>query len=111
MCPVTSLPRRSNQLIHSAENPGTGTSGIKFLTIARELKAAGLAGLEAYHPAHTREQAACLVRLAEANDLIVTGGSDYHGPGHPAGCRLGSDTVPCSVVADLKKKARSPKEI
>ncbi|HPZ42431.1 MAG TPA: PHP domain-containing protein [Bacillota bacterium] len=106
-------PAEAIQLIHSAggvpvlAHPGLNRS----LQLLGELKAAGLAGLEAYHPAHTREQAACLVRLAEANDLIVTGGSDYHGPGHPAGCRLGSDTVPCSVVADLKKKARSPKEI
>ncbi len=108
-------PAEAIQLIHSAggvpvlAHPGLSRSlhpgSNRSLQLLGELKAAGLAGLEAYHPAHDPEQAARLVSLARANGLIVTGGSDYHGPEHPAGCRLGSNTVPCSVVADLKKMA------
>ncbi|BAF59488.1 MAG: PHP domain-containing protein [Pelotomaculum sp.] len=68
-----------------------------------ELKEAGLAGLEAYHPAHSREQSAFYERLAEKHGLIVTGGSDYHGPAHKAGRRLGLETVPYSALEMLKK--------
>lgn len=70
-----------------------------------ELIEAGLAGLEAYHPAHSREQASYYHRLAGEYGLIVTGGSDYHGPGHKEGCRLGAETVPYSAVEELKKAA------
>lgn len=69
-----------------------------------ELVAVGLSGLEAYHPVHTREQAAYYHRLAIKYGLVVTGGSDYHGPEHKAGCRLGMETVSCSVVEELKRR-------
>ena len=100
-------PTEAIQLIRSAggvpvmAHPGLNHS----LDLLGELKAAGLAGLEAYHPAHNQEKTAYYVRLAGANGLIATGGSDYHGPGHLTGCRLGSNTVPYSIVADLKKNA------
>ncbi|OPZ74313.1 MAG: Error-prone DNA polymerase [Firmicutes bacterium ADurb.Bin456] len=68
-----------------------------------ELIVSGLAGLEAYHPAHSRELSAYYVRLARAKGLIITGGSDYHGPGHPGRYGLGSFTVPRGVLSDLKK--------
>jgi predicted metal-dependent phosphoesterase TrpH len=44
---------------------------------------AGLAGLEAYHGDHTAEQCAHYASLAAELGLLVTGGSDYHGPGGP----------------------------
>lgn len=83
-------------------HPGLNTSTQLII----ELVGAGLAGLEAYHPVHSREQASYYHRLAIENGLIVTGGSDYHGPVHKAGCRLGSETVPVSVVEELKARAR-----
>lgn len=43
------------------------------------LKEAGLAGVEAYHPSATKAEANALAAFARRNDLIVTGGSDYHG--------------------------------
>jgi predicted metal-dependent phosphoesterase TrpH len=39
----------------------------------------GLAGLEVYYPRHSPEQQKQLKDLAFANDLFVTGGSDFHG--------------------------------
>ena len=44
-----------------------------------ELKAAGLVGIEAYYNGYTEEEVGRLLRLAERYELIVTGGSDYHG--------------------------------
>jgi predicted metal-dependent phosphoesterase TrpH len=39
----------------------------------------GLQGIEAYYPTHTAKQTEAYLRLAEKYQLIVTGGSDYHG--------------------------------
>jgi hypothetical protein len=100
-------PEEAIQLIRAAggvpvlAHPGM----IESTPTPDELITAGLAGLEAYHPAHSRELSAYYVRLARAKGLIITGGSDYHGPGHTGRCRLGSDTVPCEVVSDLRKYA------
>lgn len=43
------------------------------------LKAHGLRGIEVYHMAHGAAQAAAFERIARAENLLVTGGSDYHG--------------------------------
>ena len=65
---------------------------------------AGLAGIEAYHYEHTDEQTRELESLAESRELLVTGGSDYHGPGSP-GPGLGGVPVPPDVVPRLKAAA------
>ena len=39
----------------------------------------GLQGLEVFHPDHSRSQVKYFMRLAEKLNLIITGGSDYHG--------------------------------
>ena len=44
-----------------------------------ELKTAGLMGIEAYHMAHSQQQAMAFARMARDLGLLVTGGSDYHG--------------------------------
>jgi predicted metal-dependent phosphoesterase TrpH len=44
------------------------------------LKEAGLAGVEAYYPDHTPEQTARYASLASSLGLLVTGGTDFHGP-------------------------------
>lgn len=61
---------------------------------------AGLAGLEAYHGEHTYEQRLHYCDLARKHNLIVTGGSDFHGPDTP-GCPLGGVKMPDSVLEDL----------
>jgi len=47
--------------------------------IIATLKAAGLAGIEAYYNGYTVEEISRLISLADRYNLIVTGGSDYHG--------------------------------
>lgn len=75
----------------------------KSVVIIKELIDEGLAGLEVYHPAHSREQEHYYRRLANENGLLVTGGSDYHGPEHKAGFRLGARSVPYETVKKLNK--------
>ena len=41
---------------------------------------AGLCGLEAYRPRWTRSRVRQVVKMARSAGLVVTGGSDWHGP-------------------------------
>ena len=44
-----------------------------------EMKAMGLAGIEAFYPAHNDQEVQRFEELAKKHGLIVTSGSDYHG--------------------------------
>ncbi len=61
----------------------------------------GLMGIEAYHP--DCSPALCLhyEELAQKYNLLVTGGSDYHGPAKP-GVYLGQVLMPYKAVEKLK---------
>lgn len=52
--------------------------------------AAGLMGIEAYHVAHAPERQAYWDAVARSMGLLVTGGSDFHGPMDPSHGELGS---------------------
>jgi len=41
---------------------------------------AGLLGLEVYNPSHTPDQTAACLQVARRHRLLITAGSDYHGP-------------------------------
>jgi len=56
------------------------------------LAAAGLAGLEVFHPDHDHSERMRLTQLANSLDLVMTGGSDDHGSFNDSG--LGSETTP-----------------
>ncbi|MCF6291244.1 MAG: PHP domain-containing protein [Desulfobacterales bacterium] len=43
------------------------------------LKDQGLAGVEAYYPSHSPKVTSLLKQMAKGLDLVVTGGSDFHG--------------------------------
>lgn len=66
------------------------------------LVAAGLAGLEVYHPSHDATRTEQYALLAASLGLIATGGSDFHGLNRE-GDTLGSVSVPERVVADLER--------
>lgn len=47
--------------------------------VVRYMRGLGLCGMECYHSRHDRASAAAYRRMAERLDLLVTGGSDFHG--------------------------------
>lgn len=73
--------------------------------LAAELLSSGLDGIEAYHPDHEPESEKKFVELARHYNLIVTGGSDFHGPGSGEGGDLGSVTVSYRQVQRLQELA------
>jgi hypothetical protein len=66
---------------------------------------AGLKGIEAYHTDHHPNQAARYVEVARKYHLLVTGGSDSHGPEMVKPVEIGSVTVSMSVVHALRELA------
>ncbi len=63
----------------------------------------GLDGIEAYHGEHTPEQTEHYLKVAREYGLLITGGSDDHGPISTHGLRLGSVPVPDEIVDRLKE--------
>ena len=74
-----------------------------------ELKAAGLVGIEAYYDGYTAEEINRLVGLADKHNLLVTGGSDYHGL-DPTETAIGGADLPLESVERLiaRAKQRNP---
>jgi predicted metal-dependent phosphoesterase TrpH len=68
---------------------------------------AGLAGLEAYYPTHPAPEQVFLRKLAKKHNLLVTGGTDFHGPGITEASDLGVVYVPRSAVTALAEHARN----
>ena len=62
--------------------------------LVRQVIAAGVDGIEAYHIAHTDHQCDKYRRLAQEYGLLVTGGTDTHGPGGSIPVAMGSVEVP-----------------
>ena len=74
--------------------------------IMPELCASGLNAIEAYHSDHTPEDTTMYLELARQYDLLVTGGSDYHGAVKP-GVKLGIGDGNLSIPADLVDNLRA----
>jgi hypothetical protein len=79
--------------------------------VLKELVEAGLMGIEVYHPCHTPKQTKRLEALCAQYNLLMTGGSDYHGPS-PDGKSSNKTTLnmmhlPLSLLDPLKEAAQS----
>jgi len=75
-----------------------------------EMKAAGMAGIEAYYGNYAAEETGTLIALAKDNGLLVTGGSDYHGLDESRETLMGGVEVPMEAVEKLIARAE-PKMI
>lgn len=78
--------------------------------VLQELMAAGLMGVEVYHPSHTSKERKNLEVLCDQYSLLMTGGSDYHGPsndGSPNGSSLNMLHLPLSLLDPIKQAAQN----
>lgn len=66
------------------------------------LRGEGLDGIECYHRRHTVDHVQQYIRLAGKLGMLITGGSDCHGPykDHPPS--IGTISVPIDVIVNLK---------
>ena len=100
------------ELIHSA-------GGIAVLAhppvyqseeILEELTGLGLDGVEVWHPRHTEEDVVRLTEYARQKNLLMTGGSDFHGMYSVVPRSVGCVTIPDeNIQALLSYKAKNKK--
>ncbi len=77
-------------------HPGQIDAGMKIQPqLITELVERGLGGLEVYYPGHQKKMEKKLLQLAKKHQLLVTGGSDYHGANKPRLKLAGADNDFC----------------
>ena len=67
------------------------------------LKEMGIRGVEVYYPGHTSAQTRLFAGLARRHDLLMTGGSDFHGAIQPE-IKMGSGAGDLLVPYELYEK-------
>ena len=75
-------------------------------TLVRELKEAGLMGIEAIYSTYTSADERGIRSLAAQYNLFISGGSDFHGankPGLDLGTGYGQLYVPENLLVEIKK--------
>jgi 3',5'-nucleoside bisphosphate phosphatase len=84
------------------------TSEGTLTNLVRQLKATGLDGVEVHYSTHTARQTREYLSLAKQVNLLVTGGSDFHGVTKPdieVGIGKGTLHVPDTLLPKLKHAA------
>ena len=67
----------------------------------------GLGGIEVFYPNHTPDNTRYFIEIARRHNLLMTGGTDFHGdltPQIKMGTGRGNFSVPYSLYADLVEK-------
>lgn len=75
--------------------------------ILPELMEAGLMGVEVYHPQHSLSEEEVLAELCDRDGLLMTGGSDYHGPQakpRAGDVDLNDLELPLALLEELKQR-------
>lgn len=86
----------------------TKETGDGLSALVTTLKEEGLGGIEVHYSTHTKPQTSQYLNLAKKLDLLVTGGSDFHGltkPDIEVGIGRGGLKVPDKLLAPLKQAA------
>lgn len=102
-------PESAIALIHAAggiaslAHPGKLGDPVRII---RQLCAVGLDGLEVYHSDHSPQLTARMLVRAHEFGLVVTGGSDSHGPGGSLPRNIGGLLIPAEVCEDFLANLR-----
>jgi predicted metal-dependent phosphoesterase TrpH len=81
-------------------------SDMNVTTAIEQLTILGMDGIETYYPTHSKKTRNILIRSAEACNLVLTGGSDYHGEIRPGTTLAGGKnvTVPYELLGKMKNR-------
>ena len=81
-------------------------SDINLATAIEQLTVLGLDGIETYYPTHSKKTRKTLIKWAAAYNLVLTGGSDYHGEIRPGTTLAGGKnvTVPYELLGKMKTR-------
>ncbi len=92
-------------LAHPAQND---PELIRLPVVLADLVEAGLDGIELYYPSHSHKVKKRMRALAAEHDLLLTGGSDYHGEVRPGTTLAGAGniSVPPELLEKMKERLR-----
>jgi 3',5'-nucleoside bisphosphate phosphatase len=79
-------------------------------SLLKDLCKEGLAGVEVYYPSHSPKAVKALLQMSEELGLIITGGSDFHGPersGYNFSKWVNKTNIPYDLVAAIKNNAKN----
>ncbi|MCX5874708.1 MAG: PHP domain-containing protein [Deltaproteobacteria bacterium] len=89
-------------------HPACSDPGLeKIPAFVAQLKDYGLAGLEGIYPTHSKKVCRFLQTLAAQHNLLLSGGTDYHGDAHsvtPLGGNTKTIRVPFQLLDDIKQR-------
>lgn len=108
-------PRDAIAMIHAAGGVAVmahpGLIALSAIALAQRIETLaredGLDGLEAYYSQHSPADTTRFLALAQANTLLVTGGSDFHGTPKPhvfLGVVSEGKPAPISLLADIRAR-------
>lgn len=77
--------------------------------LVAQLKGVGLVGIEAIYSTYTSSEERQMRALADKYDLLISGGSDFHGTTKPnldLGCGYGKLCIPYDILENIKEYRR-----
>lgn len=109
---VTPSPKESIDLIHSggglaflAHPTLYGLNEAQLTKLIKQLAKDGLDGLEVMHSVHSAQDETFLRVLASKNNLLISGGSDFHGANKPnleIAVGYGNLKIPYRILKNIK---------
>ncbi|MEO0279368.1 MAG: PHP domain-containing protein [candidate division WOR-3 bacterium] len=81
-------------------HPGVENIDYDYLDYLKKL---GMKGVEVFYPDHDKEKEEYYLEYAIKNNLLITGGSDYHGDNHEGKNIIANKTCPYEYYLKLKK--------
>ena len=78
-------------------------------SLLKDLHKVGLNGVEVYYPSHSLKAVKALLKMAGDIGLLITGGSDFHGPersGYKINKWVHKTNIPYDLVTAIKKNTK-----
>ena len=78
-------------------------------SLLKDLHKVGLNGVEVYYPSHSSKAVKALLKMAGDIGLLITGGSDFHGPersGYKINKWVHKTNIPYDLVTAIKKNTK-----
>lgn len=101
-----SLVRKAGGLAVLAHPQWLGLDRVALASFVNQLRLMGLAGIEAYYYSHSSDETRFYETLAGEHGMLVTGGTDFHGPGGLKGTEIGKGTGRMNVPGEVALRLR-----
>ena len=101
---VIELIKKANGMVVLAHPQSLKLNDDELLEKIKELKSYGLDGLECYHSKQTKEEMIKFNKIAKELGLVITKGSDFHGPNVKPDTELGTGNNNNLILGEEKEE-------